>query len=215
MRKAKKQPKRLIRLVERTVANYIWKHPVLWGQSKDDVFNKALTAVWRANAKTPEEALRAVYDSLGKSRDESKHSRSCLEPFQVRKAEAKANEGGRGKCADAARQAAYREFLEDYALVSQRSAFRDFDRLRVRAAIAALKPADQKIARRFLQMLSIKAVALSFGVAPRTYLRREWAEFKGRFVAAWEAVDEEKMARIVSSHPYVLAGRCSGECHGE
>ena len=215
MRKPKKQPKRLIRLVERTVANYIWKHPVLWGQSKDDVFNKALTAVWRANAKTPEEALRAVYDSLGKSRDESKHSRSCLEPFQVRKAEAKANEGGRGKSADAARQAAYREFLEDYALVSQRSAFRDSDCLRVRAAIAALKPADQEIARRFLQLLSIKAVALSFGIAPRTYLRREWADFKERFIAVWEAVDEEKLAQSCSSIPYVFAGRCASVRHGE
>ncbi len=215
MKKARKQPQRVIRLVEKTVANYIWKHPVLWGQSKDDVFNKALTAVWRANAKTPGEALKAVYESLGKSRDESKHNRSCLEPFQVRKAEAKANEGGRGKCADAARQAAYREFLEDYALVSQRSSFRDFDCLRVRAAIAALKPADQEIARRFLRLLSIKTVALSFGVAPRTFLRREWADFKERFIAAWETVDEEKLAHRCSSIPYVFAGRCASVRHGE
>ena len=212
MKKPKKQPQRLNRLVAKTVANYIWRHPVLWGQSKDDVFNKALTAVWRANAKTPGEALRAVYDSLGKSRDESKHNRSCIEPYQVRKAEAQAAQ--RCKCADAARQAAYREFLEDYALVSQRSAFRDFDRLRVRAAIAALKPEDREIARRFLQLLSIKAVALSFGIAPRTYLRREWAEFKERFIVAWEAVDEEKLAQRCSSIPYVLAERCASVRHG-
>ena len=213
MKKPKKQPQRLIRLVERTVANYIWRHPVLWGQSKDDVFNKALTAVWRANAKTPGEALRAVYDSLGKSRDESKHNRSCIEPYQVRKAEAQAAQ--RGKCAGAARQTAYREFLEDYTLVSQRSALREIDRLRARAAIAALKPADQEVARRFMHFGSIKAVALSFGVAPRTYLRREWANFKERFIAAWEAVDEEKLAQRCSSIPYVFAGRCASSCHGE
>ena len=213
MKKPKKQPQRLIRLVERMVASYIWRHPVLWGQSKDDVFNKALTSVWRANAKTPGEALRAVYDSLGKSRDESKHNRSCIEPYQVRKAEAQAAQ--RGKCADAARQTAYREFLEDYTLVSQRSAFREIDRLRARAAIAALKPADQEVARRFMRLGSIKAVALSFGVAPRTYLRREWANFKERFIAAWEAVDEEKLAQRCSSIPYVLAGRCASSCHGE
>lgn len=213
MKKPKKQPQRLNRLVAKTVANYIWRHPVLWGQSKDDVFNKALTAVWRANAKTPGEALRAVYDSLGKSRDESKHNRSCIEPYQVRKAEAQAAQ--RGKCVDAARQTAYREFLEDYTLVSQRSAFREIDRLRARAAIAALKPADQEVARRFMRLGSIKAVALSFGVAPRTYLRREWANFKERFITAWEAVDEEKLAQRCSSIPYVLAGRCASSCHGE
>ena len=215
MKKAKKQPHRLIRLVEKTVANYIWKHPVLWGQSKEDVFNKALTAVWRATARTPEEALKVVYKSLGKSRDESKHNRTCIEPYHVRKAEKKALTSAGVKDPDAARQVAYREFMEDYALSSQRSAFRDFDRLRVRATIAALKPADREIARRFMRLGSIKAVALSFNIAPRTYLRREWGDFKERFLAAWDTVDEEKLARIVSSTPYVLAERCASARHGE
>ena len=213
MKKLKPEPKRLIRHVEKTTANYLWKHPALWGQSKEDVFAKAIEAVWEAGAKTPAQANKAIFAALGKSRDESKHNRSCIEPYQVRKAEAQAAQ--RGKCADAARQTAYREFLEDYTLVSQRSALREIDRLRARAAIAALKPADQEVARRFMHFGSIKAVALSFGVAPRTYLRREWANFKERFIAAWEAVDEEKLAQRCSSIPYVLAGRCASSCHGE
>lgn len=215
MEKQKSEPRRLIRHVEKTVANFVWKHPVLWGQSKKDVFAKAFEAVWEAGAKTPAQANKAIFAALDKCRDDSKHNRSCLEPYHVRKAEKKALEGVGASDPDAARQAAYREFLEDYALVSQRSAFRDFDRLRVRAAIATLNPADREIARRFMCLGSIKAVARSFNVAPRTYLRREWADFKERFLAALEAVDEEKLARIVSSNPTVFAGRCAGVCHGE
>lgn len=215
MKKLKPEPKRLIRHVEKTTANYLWKHPALWGQSKEDVFAKAIEAVWEAGAKTPAQANKAIFAALAKCRDASKHNRSCLEPYHVRKAEKKALEGTGVHDPDAARQTAYREFIDDYAFFSQRAAFREFDRLRVRAAIAALRPADREIARRFLRLSSIKAVAISFGVAPRTYLRREWADFKERFITAWESVDEEKLARIVSSNPYVFAGRCASACHGE
>ena len=187
MKKAK-SPQRLMRLVEKTLAAYISKHPVLWGQSKEDVFNKALTAVWKSGAKTPEEAKRAIVKSLWQSRDESKHSRRCLVPSHVRKAEAKALADARGVCADAARQAAYREFLEDYALLSKRTAINEIDRLRVRRTIAMLSPEDREIAIRFMRLGSIKGVAISFGVAPRTYLRREWAAFRERFIAAWKTI---------------------------
>lgn len=209
------EPKRLMRHVEKTVARYIWKHPALWGQSKDDVFAKALEAVWESGARTPGQATKAIYSALAKSRDDSKHNRSCLEPFLVRKAEKSALEKGVHADPDAARQTAYREFLEDYTLYSQRTAFREFDRLRVRQAVASLRPADREIARRYMKLGSVKSVAMSYGVAPRTYLSREWADFKERFISAWNLVDEESLARIASSNPDAFAGRCVGACHGE
>ena len=215
MKKQKSEPKRLIRHVEKTVANFVWKHPRLWGQSKEDVFAKAFEAVWESGARTPAQADKAIFTALGKCRDNSKHNRASLEPYHVRKAEKEALAANSNKDLDAVRQQAYKEFLEDYALVSQRSAFRDFDRLRVQEAVAVLDPADREIAQRFMQLGSIKAVALSFKIAPRTYLRNEWADFKERFIVALETVDEEKLARIVSSNPTVFAGRCTSVCHGE
>ena len=207
MKRRKAEPKRLIRYVSSLTANYIRKHPALWGLSKEDVFARALEAVWKSGAKAPEQAKAAVYSALSKCRDESKHNRSCLEPYQVRKAEKTVLEGVTCRDVDAARQAAFREFVEDYALASQRSSFREVDCLRVRKAIAMLEPKHREIAMRFLKFGSIKAVALSFNVAPRTYLRREWADFKEKFISAWEMIDEENLAQIVSSNPYVFAGR--------
>ena len=166
-------------------------------------------------AKVLDEADMAIFAALGKCRDNSKHNRASLEPYHVRKAEKEALAANSNKDLDAVRQQAYKEFLEDYALVSQRSAFRDFDRLRVQEAVAVLDPADREIAQRFMQLGSIKAVALSFKIAPRTYLRNEWANFKERFIVALETVDEEKLARIVSSNPTVFAGRCTSVRHGE
>lgn len=210
----KREPKRLMRQIEKITAKYVRMHPALWGLSKEDVFARALEAVWKSGAKYPEQAKAAIYSALSKCRDESKHNRSCLEPYQVRKAEKTVLEGVRCKDVDAARQAAYREFVEDYRLLSQRASFREVDCLRVRKTIAMLEPKYQEIAMRFLRFGSIKAVALSFNVAPRTYLRREWADFKEKFISAWEMIDEENLARIVSSNPYVFAGRCACVRHG-
>ncbi len=215
MKKLKSGPKRLIRHIEKTIAKHMWRNSTLWGLSKEDVFARALEAVWKSGARTPAQADRAIFAALAKCRDESKHNRSCLEPYQVRKAEKKALTGNGSDVPEALRQTAYREFLDDYALFSQRTAFREEDRLKVRKAIAALTPEDREIADKFLVLGSIKAVALSFRVAPTTYLRHEWAEFKERFVAAWKTVDEEKLVRKVSSNPYVIAGGCASACHGE
>lgn len=215
MGKPKSGPERLIRHIEKTTARYLWRHSTLWGLSKEDVFARALEAVWQSGARTPGQADRAIFAALAKCRDESKHNRSCLQPYHVRKAEKEALTGNGGKDPEAVRQAAYREFLDDCALFSQRTAFREGDRLRVRKAIAALTPEDREIAHKFLVLGSIKGVALSFRVAPRTYLRREWAAFKERFVAAWMTVDEEEVVLTVSSNPCAFAEGCASACHDE
>ena len=215
MEKLKSGPKRLIRHIERTIAKHLWRNSTLWGLSKEDVFARALEAVWKSGARTPAQADRAIFAALAKCRDESKHNRSCLQPYYVRKAEKKALAGNGGGVPEDLRQAAYREFLDDFASFSQRTAFREHDRLKVRKAIAALTSDDREIANRFMRLGSIKAVARSFRIAPTTYLRHEWAEFKERFVAAWKTVDEEKLVRKVSSNPYVFAGGCASACHGE
>ena len=207
MKKQKPEPIRLIRHVRKTVANFVWNHPALWGQSKADVFAKAFEAVWESCARTPSQANKAIFAALNKCRDVSKHNRSRLEPYHVRKAERKAADSNLIRDVEAVRQAAFMWFLEDYASDSQRTAIREFDRIRVRVTLAALSPADREIAHRYMRLGSIKAVALSFNVAPRTYLRREWADFRKRFIAAWNALDEIKLAQTVSSNPYVLAGR--------
>lgn len=191
MKKMKKNtPKRLIRRIEKMIARQFWQHPTLWGMSKEDVFASAFEKVWESGARTPAQANRAILAALSKCRDEAKHNRSCLQPFQVRKAEKAALKSGSGKDPETLRQAAYREFVEDFALFAKRTAFRESTRRRVRAAIKAMSEKDQEIAGRFLRLKSVKSVAISYGVAPRTYLRREWAEFKLRFTAVWETVDE-------------------------
>ena len=215
MEKPKTGPKRLIRRIEKTIAKHMWRNSTLWGLSKEDVFARAFEAVWKSGARTPAQADRAIFAALAKCRDESKHNRSCLQPYYVRKAEKKALAGNGGGVPEDLRQAAYREFLDDFASFSQRTAFREHDRLKVRKAIAALTPEDREIANRFMRLGSIKAVALSFRVAPRTYLRHEWAEFKEHFIAVWKTVDEEKVAQTVSSNPYTFAGGCASACHGE
>ena len=213
MKKIKREPKRLMRQIEKITAKYVRMHPALWGLSKEDLFNRAFEAVWKSGAKTPEQARIAIYSALSKCRDESKHNRSCLEPYQVRKAEKKVLEGvNTGNNADDARQIAFREFLEDYDLLSQRASFREVDRKRVEITIKRLEQKYQEIAKRFLELGSIKAVARSYGVAPRTYLRREWTEFKKQFIAVWETVDEERLARKYCSNPNIIAGRCICLC---
>ncbi len=190
MQKTKKnKPKRLIRRVEKMIARQFWQHSTLWGMSKEDVFAHAFEAIWESGARTPAQANKAILAALSKCRDEAKHNRSCLQPFHVRKAEKAAFASGSGKDPEMLRQAAYREFVDDFALFSKRTAFRESDRRRVRAAINALSEKDREVASRFLRLKSIKSVALSYGVAPRTYLRREWAEFKARFITTWESVD--------------------------
>jgi len=206
----KKEPERLMRKVASLTAAYVWKHPMLWGQSMEDICEKALEAVWEAGARTPQQAERAVYAALASARDAAKANRARLEPYQVRKAEKKAASGtdAKGRSPEAARQAAFGEFVEDCALFSQRSSFRDFDKLRVRAAIRTMSEEDRKFWKDYkANGASVSAVAAARGIAPTTFRRDFWEGFRRRFRVAWENVDVEKLAREVSSNPYVLAGR--------
>lgn len=199
-----------MREVASITAAYVWKHPMLWGQSEADICEKALEAVWESGARTPQEAKRAIYAALGAARDDSKANRSRLEPFQVRNAAKKAEAGKdeKGRLPDSARQAAFREFIEDLEHFSQRSSFREVDRMRVRAAIRTLDDADKAFWLDYkANGCSVSAVACARGIASTTFRRDFWEGFRVRFRVAWEDVDVEKLAHAVSSNPYVIAGR--------
>jgi len=204
-----KQHKRLWRHIEKRVDAYVWKYQMLWGQSKEDICEKAYEAVWEKGARTPGQADEAIYAALSEARDESKANRARLEPYQARKAEKKVRDGldEKLRTAEEARQDALQELVDDMAAFSQRSSCRDFDMLRVRKAVKALDEADQAFLKDFKECGSISAVAEARGIAPTSFRRDFWEGFKARFLKAWEEVDVEKLARMCSSNPYAFAGR--------
>lgn len=200
----RKNHQRIIRLVEKLTANYLYKHPKLWGIDRQEAFLWVLREVWREFPKNTEAAKRVIFKALNRLGDESDKNEVRLRPATARKAEKDATT--RGVDHDMPVQAALREFNDDLVLLSQESAFRDLDVYAVRWVFKKLSKDDKLVCLRHLRYKSVKKAAQSQNMSEKTYERHVWNPTRMRFRELWAKVDWKKLAEMVSSNPYICAG---------
>ena len=206
---------RTIRLVTRLTAKFLAQNSRLWVMSRNDVLIAVLEAVAEKRPLGETAVRKVIWDTLnGKVKNDSKANRVRLVPCQVRNAEDEARRNGLETSTPA--QAAYREFLNDFALYSQRSAFRHADRLAVRWVYGKLTKEEKAVCRRYVaNRFSVKRAAESVGKSETTYRREEWDPMRDHFRELWKQVDWKKLAEVSSSNPYVFAGGNGCSSYGE
>ena len=205
---------RTIRLVTKLTAQKLGSNPRLWGIDKAEALMWVLRAVAEKHPLGIEAVRRVIRDAINKLKDESDKNHVRLVPSCVRNAEKAARNLGHET--ETPVQTAYREFLDDYALASQKKAFRIADRMAVRWVYARLTKEEKAVCRLYIaNRFSVKRAAESLGQSETTYRREVWNPMRDHFRELWKQVDWKKLAEKVSSNPYVFAGG-SGCCtYGE
>ena len=206
---------RTIRLATRLTAKFLAQNSRLWGMSRKDVLLAVLEEVAKRRPLGEAAVRKAIWDTLnGKIKNESRANRVRLVPCHVRKAEEESRHNGLETSTPM--QAAYREFLDDFALFSQRSAFRHADRLAVRWVFGKLTKGEKAVCRLYVAYrYSVKRAAESVGKSETTYRREAWNPMCDHFRELWKQVDWKKLAEVSSSNPYVFAGGNGCSTYGE
>ena len=174
-------------LAKRSAISFCRNHRP-WGMDADDVHQTIRVQFWKdeiditIHPKDSPERLAAAKRSIGialnKMRDASKHERSCLQPFQVRKAYE------RGENIDKAMNRLGNDMEAWYKRGNS-------DKLKhryLKIAFRHMLPKDVEICRAYMKLGSWEKVAAEFGYSEGDFRRNVMPGLKERAQAVWKKV---------------------------
>lgn len=181
------QDQHLMDLAKRSAVSFCQKHHP-WGMEADDVLQTIRVQYWKDECNivvhamhTPEReaaAKKSISIALNKMRDASKHERSCLQPFQVRKAYE------RGENIDKAMN----QLGNDMEAWYKRGNSDKLKRRYLKIAFRHMLPKDVEICRAYMKLGSWERVAEKFGYSEGDFRRKVIPGLQARAQAVWKKV---------------------------